>query len=335
MEGDGPHKISNSLSSLGIGELIQGGIQFRMLSEKKGEAENLQSRDLFNNKEMDREYSEIRSVDMEYDEFDPPLETRCARWACPYGEIKNTVVPASPKVVEKALLLNDVISEMEPKELVRSYFGLGISQFPAYLVQFLQRSVEIKLQGIRRAVCLWRDRKVALATDRWEAKRIEEHAEKRLMLLERILLKEDPGVRDYSPIIESEGTTIDAKFTRQEACREDHVAESAMNRAREKQDWFHRMWNSDGSKNMSGEEALWLKRNKEEREFRMSRILKWLERQTSPTKLKKGLDKIEAAARKSRSECFRRRNWAEIRYTKAQLGQLREKFTKKIQGEKP
>jgi hypothetical protein len=353
------------MASVPAGDLIEAKIQFRMLSEGDGEKEaNKGEKDLllleqgwFDRSIMEKEFTEVQGHDMDFDEFDPPHETRVARYACPYGEQEPVIFPSSqenqPKdPVTRAIALSDWIFQAPPVAIVQNYFVLGLTRFPRYLQDFLQKSIEDKVKPLISQVTTWKHKRLSKAEDEHEVEAINEKVEKMMNRLNRILLVEDPVTHEFNPIINDQGVEIDKRWTRLEVERLNHIEGERQRELSENQDWVHRMWTpvaelkglsddnprkkaiptaKDGLvKNMSGEEGLFLKRNKDDREFRVQRVMGWIERQTSRANLVKGLKTLNQLYQTSRRACFKRKNWAEIRYTKVQFGSLIEALNNKI-----
>jgi hypothetical protein len=355
----------NSLASVPAGQLIEANIQFRMLDEKQGAQEEKQGqkeldiigRGLFDRSLIERDFTPVPRPDIDYDEFDPPFSTRCARWACPYGEKETEFLPASQKnqprdPVTRAIELSDRIYSMTPREILDNYFKLGLTRFPRYLRDFLQATIEDKVKPLLKEVHLWKHRMLFKAEDKHEKEAIKEQARNAVKRINRILLREDPAVQEFNPIIEDQGVQIDKRWTRQEVERLNHCEEKDTTERKENEDWLHKMWTvkadavadlpqndprrkqkaHDGLvKNMSGEEALYLKRNKEEREWREQRIMAWIERQTTRRALERGLQKINQKYRKSVQQCAERQNFSEIRYTGKQRAKLTQAIRDRIE----
>ena len=352
----------NSFQSTNISDLIQGGVGFRMTdgeNEPTGEDEIKKiEMGIFDTCQFEEPFYTREDFDPDIDENDPPLETRGTYWAGPWR--KETKPPQisslSPACRKAANRFWNRLDKMDPKELLIKYFRLHIDQWPRAARDEFNKLVQRKLGPMMAQVHQWKKEQLRLADAKLtngelpinpdigadtllediQARKdfICETAQKWMFQLERILIVEDPPQdQEFRPIIHDQGVEIDRRWTRMEVERENHLQGEAERHTSERQSWTHQMWRQDEhgniKKNMSGEEALFLKRAKEKREDLFEEGLRWVQQQTSPKKLAIGLAAMEAKFKESRDHCFQKKNWAEVYLTKKQHTDLLVAFAKK------
>lgn len=339
----------NSFDSVDMGDLIRAGIGFRPHSGEdeatETQEEKLIEQGIFNTSRFEEPFYEQEGFDADTDENDPPLETRGAYWAGPWEKEDEQESKLSKNCRKAAKRMWETINKMEPTELFHKYFGMKIDCWPQEVRTELNKLVGKKLGGLMKKLHKWKKQRL------WEIEQgdciildpgmhmsnmfhereavLEKHT-KVMRQLERILLVEPKTEREYAPIIHDQGVEIDKRWTRLEAEREDHIRGETERKASENQSWTHQMWfqDEDGNikKNMSGEEALFLKRAKNKRDDLFEEGLRWVQQQTSPGKLARALQRMEAKFQRSREKCWRKRNWSEVYLTKKQHRDLRDAF---------
>lgn len=298
-----------------IQDLLQGGVSFGIRSED----------DVFQTR---------NEFDPEFEWNDPPLETRGSYWAGPWNNRETPQPELSPKCRKAANELWEQINKMSPEQLFHKYFGLGIDGWPYMVRKELNRLAREKLLPLKKRISQWAAKRSAAAADKYEKKAIEDTERLFNQELDRRILIEDTPTQEYKAIIHDQFAEIDRKWTRLEIERENHLKEEQRQKASEAQDWYYRMWYTDKNgtikKNMSGEEALHLKRSKTDRDFLFEQGIKWVRQQTSPTTLAAGLETMERKFQESRKDCWRKRCYTEVYLTKQQHELLIEEFKKKV-----
>jgi hypothetical protein len=345
-------ELRDSFQSTPMEELIEAGVRFRMTAgthEVTQERElHLLDKNIFDRSEFERHFDVIEGIDMDYDQNDPPIETRGSYWAGPWEkQDPEEDTPMSKKVQKAAAKLWDKINSLDPERLAQLYFKLQLQSFPLKARQLLQAAVDRKLKPLIQEINAEKKRKLAQVSPNgqfieqdmgellsnlfFEHQAIQEFAQTKLDQLQRLVLKEDdPPQAEFKPIIEDEGVSIDNKFSRLDATCIDHLQGEKHRRISEIQDWFHQMWNGDGKKNCSGDEARHFMRNKIDREYRFEKAMAWVRRQTSPARMKLAMSELDERYRASRSQCFKKRQWSEVWLTKQQHKELKEAMTKKV-----
>jgi hypothetical protein len=196
--------------------------------------------------------------------------------------------------------IENFVAACSPEDVATNFYHLGLERLPKSLQEQVQTKINQKLRPL-----LQTSGKGGLARLRSIMTRVDQNT---------------PHI--YEAITRDQSWQVDHTMTRQLcSCLDYHEHETAR-RASENLGVSHLMWNEMGKKNMKGQEALHLKRSKQDREWRCENALENIKKSKTAADLKKVARKINKDFHKSRSKCYKLRSWTEVLLTKEQKKEI-------------
>lgn len=352
-----PSATNNLEIPTNMGQLIEAGIQFSIgipndigdheremnALDRAFETDQLDSRALRDGL-LEAQFSEAPPMAEKQaaDRCEPPISCMSSYWAGPYYANEDIDEEEEEAIsLEETTRLLGVLSKihtMSPQEMLAGgYYRLHLGEETGLFAQVAQEAITAKLSPYFAEMEAWKDKAIKqmkrthLLCDWADAEEaiLEKYKVTNTKLATICLpIEEEEADEGFLPIVEDQFVIAD-RLGPWEREKSAHLAAEAERISKSMEPWYSRMYR--GSKrNISGEEALHYKRLKEDREHRFEKAKTWIRQTTSARTLKYGLNKLEEVYKQSRANCFKTRNWCNVRYTKAQYAALKQNFREQL-----